>query len=63
MKTWTPKDIKKLRLKLKMSQKAFAELLGITNVYANYLEKGVKIPSLTLKVLFSCLEKTHKEKR
>ena len=63
MKSWTPEDIKKLRLKLKMSQKAFAELLGTTNIYINYLEKGVRNPSLILKRLFDCIEKEKKKRR
>ena len=61
MKQWTPKQIKALRKRLKLSQEAFGNLIGVTRTYVNLMERGVKIPSLTLKVLFSCLEKNKRK--
>lgn len=42
---------------MNLSQKAFGELLGVTRNYIYYLEKGVKEPSKTLKLLLDCIEK------
>ena len=57
IKKWSPKDIKALRKRLKLSQEAFGDLIGVTRTYVNLMEGGVKEPSKTLKVLFSCLKK------
>jgi DNA-binding transcriptional regulator YiaG len=62
MNEWTPKDIRTLRIRLKLSQERFGELLGVTRVYVNYLEKGVKTPSTTLKLLLNYVEKDFKGK-
>ncbi len=56
MKTWTPEEIKKFRKQLTLSQKDFATTIGVCRQYINYLEKGVKSPSKTLKILLSLLE-------
>ena len=56
MKDWTPGEIKAFRKQLSLSQKAFAEFTGVGRQYINYLEKGVKRPSKTLKLLLDCLE-------
>lgn len=65
MKNWTPKDIKDLRNKYKLAQPAFAGLLGVSGNYIYLLEKGVKKPSKTLKLLLGYVEKelNEKEKR
>ena len=60
MKEWTQEDISKLRDRLKLSQTAFAELLGVTRIYIYYLEKGVKRPSKILKLLMDCIAKNLK---
>ncbi len=56
MKNWTPKDIKNLREKYKLSQPAFGNLLGVSGNYIYLLEKGVRIPSNTLRLLLDCIE-------
>lgn len=61
MKNWTPKDIKTLREKYNLSQPAFGKLLGVTGNYIYLMEKGVKIPSKTLRLLFDCIERQLKE--
>ena len=55
---WTPGSIKDFRLRLGLTQKAFGKLLGVTDRYIFFLEKGVKKPSKTLQLLLDCLEKT-----
>jgi DNA-binding transcriptional regulator YiaG len=62
MKNWTPKDIKSLRKQNKLSQYAFGNLLGVSGNYIHLLEKGVKTPSKTLRLLLDCIEKQFKEK-
>jgi DNA-binding transcriptional regulator YiaG len=57
MKEWTSKKIKGLRQRLNLSQTAFGELLGITRIHVYYIEKGVKTPSKTLRLLLDCVEK------
>ncbi len=57
MKTWTPKDIRTLREKHNLSQPALGDLLGVSGNYIYLLEKGVKNPSKTLKLLLDCVEK------
>lgn len=63
MKDWEPQDIKALRDKLKLTQKAFGELIGVTTRYVIYLEQGKKEPSKTLKLLLDCIvrEKSNKK--
>jgi DNA-binding XRE family transcriptional regulator len=56
MNNWTSEKIKELRTALKLTQKAFGELVGVTREYVNYLEKGVKTPSKTLQILLNCME-------
>ena len=47
---------------MKLTQQVFVELVGVTRVYVNYLEKGVRSPSKTLCILLNCMEtKTKKE--
>lgn len=56
MKEWMPKEIKDLRVKYKLSQPKFGTLLGVTGTYVYLLEKGVKKPSKTLKILLGFIE-------
>lgn len=56
MKNWTPKEIKTLREKKALSQPAFGNLLGVSGNYIYLLEKGVKTPSKTLRLLLDCVE-------
>ena len=62
MKEWTQGDIKGLRLTMKLSQKAFADLTGVTRNYIYYLERGERKPKKTLKFLLDCIEKDLKGK-
>ncbi|OGW56024.1 MAG: hypothetical protein A2Y81_00785 [Nitrospirae bacterium RBG_13_43_8] len=62
MKQWKPEDIKRLRKKLKLSQVALADLLGVSGNYVYLLEKGVKTASTTLKLLLDCVEEKEKGK-
>ncbi|MBZ0157383.1 MAG: helix-turn-helix domain-containing protein [Alphaproteobacteria bacterium] len=61
MKTWLPKDIETLRKQHKLSRRAFSELLGVTGNYVYLLEKGVKTPSDTLRLLLDCVERQLQE--
>jgi DNA-binding XRE family transcriptional regulator len=62
MKNWTPEEIKKFRKRLSLYQKDFAEMIGVIERYVIYLEKGVRQPSMTLKILLSMMEKQVNEK-
>jgi DNA-binding XRE family transcriptional regulator len=62
MKAWTPEAIKDFRKRLSLTQKDFAELVGVRRQYVNYIEKGVKQPGKTLKILLTVLEQIEKEK-
>lgn len=57
MEEWNGKDIRELRDRIKLTQKAFSELLGVTENYIYLLEKGVKKPSKTVNLLLNCIEK------
>lgn len=62
MKNWTPKEIKELKSNFGLSQKKLSELLGVTRIHIYYLEKGVREPSKTLKLLLDCVEEKLKRK-
>ena len=62
MKPWKPEDIQRFRKSYNFYQRELAELLGVTRIYVNYLERGVKTPSKTLKLLLNYVEKELKEK-
>ena len=55
MTNWTPQEIKELRQKMTLSQKAFADRLGITRNFVYYLERGEREPSKTLRLLLDCV--------
>jgi DNA-binding transcriptional regulator YiaG len=57
MKGWKPQDILAFRSRLELSRQAFGELLGVSRIHIYYIEKGVKEPSKTLKLLLSYIEK------
>jgi len=62
MKQWTSKQIRDFRKSCNLYQREFAERLGVTREYVIYLEKGLKSPSKTLKLLMDRLEKDLKRK-
>jgi DNA-binding XRE family transcriptional regulator len=59
---WTPERIKQLRISMNLTQESFAQKIGVTRVYVNYLEKGVRTPNKTLCILLICMEKKGTEK-
>lgn len=63
MKAWTPEEIKDFRKGLNLYQKDFALLLGVSMRYIIYLEKGVRVPSKTLRLFLDCIEREAKGKR
>ncbi|SPQ01568.1 hypothetical protein NBG4_60044 [Candidatus Sulfobium mesophilum] len=63
MKEWTKEQIQKLRQRLNLYQREMAHRLGVTREYVVYLEKGVKTPSKTLKLLLDYIEREQNEKR
>ena len=62
MKNWTPEEIKEFRKQLNLYQKDFAQKIGVTERYVIYLEKGVRQPSKTLKILLTIFEEQENEK-
>ena len=62
MKRWTSNQIKNLREKNIISQKALGALLGVSEQHIYYLERGARIPSKTLQILMSFVEEKLKEK-
>lgn len=62
MKNWIPEEIKEFRKQLNLYQKDFAQKIGVTERYVIYLEKGVRQPSKTLKILLTIFEEQENEK-
>jgi|GEM_PF-1690676 DNA-binding transcriptional regulator YiaG len=56
MKDWSPQQIKKLLDRFGLSQDEFGERIGITRNDVYYLEKGVRQPSKTLKLLLDYID-------
>lgn len=56
MKEWSAAEIREFRKRLKLRQADFADLAGVTRMYVVMLEKGVRNPSKTLKILLSMME-------
>lgn len=62
MTTWTPEAIRELRKSMGLTQRAFAEQIGTTREYVNFLEKGVRRPGKTLCILFGWMAEKENEK-
>jgi len=62
MKKWTSKELKALRKKHKLSQRALGELLRVTDQYIYYLERGVREPSDSFRLLLDCIEEKLKKR-
>lgn len=62
MKNWTPEEIRAFRKLLGLTQRDFAETLGVTQVYISYMEGGMKRPGKILKRLLDCTERETKLK-
>jgi DNA-binding transcriptional regulator YiaG len=58
---WKTEKIKLLRKRLRLSQEAFGEILGVSRNYIYYLERGEREPSKTLRLLLDCIEKEHEK--
>lgn len=52
LKIKTGEDLKKFRRSLKLNQKEFAERIGFTAIYVNYIERGKR--PVTKTVLTAC---------
>ena len=63
MKLWMPKDIKNFKRKYGLSQKRLSDLLGVSRIHVYYLEKGVREPSKTLRLLLDCVEKKIRDEK
>lgn len=63
MKDWTPEEIRELRERHNLSQIALGRLLGVSGNYIYLLEKGVRNPGKSLKLLLSYIEKQLSKKR
>jgi DNA-binding transcriptional regulator YiaG len=61
MKEWTSEDLKALRKKYKLSQKALGDLIGVTEQYVYYLERGMRTTGKPLKLLLNYVEADLKE--
>jgi DNA-binding transcriptional regulator YiaG len=59
MRQWTKEEIKGLRKAKGFSQKAFSREIGVTEHYVYYLERGMREPSQTLRLLLDCIEEKH----
>ena len=57
MKAWLPEDISGLRKRHGYTRLSFSELIGVSGNYVYLLEKGVKQPSKTLRLLLDYVEK------
>jgi transcriptional regulator with XRE-family HTH domain len=63
MKEWTSKDLKALRKKYKLSQKALSNIIGVTEQYVYYLERGMRQTGKPLKLLLDYVEGDLKKER
>jgi DNA-binding transcriptional regulator YiaG len=61
-KEWTSGNIRDLRKRLNLFQKDFGRMIGVTERYVIYLEKGLRKPSKTLQILLSMIEGNVNEK-
>ena len=62
MKQWNSKELKTLRKKYKLSQKALSDLIGVTEQYVYYLERGMRTTGKPLKLLLNYVEADLKKK-
>ena len=63
MKNWTSAEIKEFRKSMGLTQAKYADVLGVTQVYIAYLEKGVRQPGTTMKRLLDCLERQNENEK
>ena len=60
MKSWTPKQIKKFRKELSLTQTKFGEMVGVVKITVFQWEKGKRTPSKTAKILLSRIEEENR---
>lgn len=63
MKDWTPEEIRHLRHSIGLTQRKFADLLGVTEQFIYYLERGMRTPKKPFKLLLDCIEEKQLKKR
>ena len=56
MKNWTPKQTKKFRKELNLTQTKFGEMVGVGKITVFQWERGERTPSKTAKILLSRIE-------
>ena len=56
MKQWTSQDLKTLRKRYKLSQRALGDLIGVTEQYIYYIERGMRTTGKPLKLLLNYVE-------
>ncbi len=61
MKAWTPKEVRELRKRYKLSKAKLGELIGVSKNYIYYLEKGERTPSKTVQIVLGFVEKQLQE--
>lgn len=59
---WSKEEIRQFRKFLNLSQKAFAQMLGVTREYVVYLETGKRKPSQLLLNFLNCLYREYQNK-
>jgi len=62
MKNWTPKQIKKFRKDLDMTQTKFGDMVGVAKITVFQWERGERKPSETARILLSRIEETIEKK-
>jgi DNA-binding transcriptional regulator YiaG len=62
MKQWTPKQVEALRKAHKLTRRALGEMVGVTVSAIYKWERGLKVPSKSLKLLLDCVEEKLKRK-
>jgi len=63
MKQWEADEIREFRQRLRLSRKAFGEMVGTSGNYIYLLERGDRQAGKTLKILSSMLEMQEIEKK
>lgn len=63
MQDWPPQEIEVFRKSFRLSRRALGDLLGVSGNYIYLLEKGVKTPSKTIRILLDYVQKDLEERR
>jgi DNA-binding XRE family transcriptional regulator len=57
MNKWTSAAIREFGMSLKLTQEELGVLIGVTTVYVNHLEQGMRKPSIPLCILLNLMKK------